>query len=558
MTESKRTKKPKTPDSFADDLDSMLNLDDASDQQADLIDDDEAIDRLLMTDAFDEEESKEMELNDIDKLISEEIEKDDKAADDYDEFGDDADYFIPDFQLKPDEGDALSKEENTLLEEPELENDTNPTVSNSVTEVDEFADDALAMTDIVEPSTEESDELEQMTEIDEFGVNDTAQTSHNHADFLIDDFDISADDSDELLEENTNVTESNVSSTSSEVQSVALDEPIEDELVSEINDSALAESEVAAPQAEDDERQISAEFGKPELENLEVQLTEKIAAVSGQLDELKKQQIQLRHQIEQKGNQDELAECRENVDTLRTDQRKVKRNVDILVNQKPVSAYVANALAIIALVVGGGLGFQGYIAKLQLAELADFLKTLQEQVNARPTADTAEKEILRKQLDELALSNSDTANQVAELSNLIHGDENNGQLSGLGKQLDKLNDQDMQMGAVLESLQTKVAALEKGKTSAATKPSVKKKPVIQENWAVNLVAYKQDWYAKRKAEEFVSKGVPAHVNKVISKGETWYRLVVDGFKSQYEAAAYAARVKKTLNLDSVWVAKNKK
>ena len=94
MAESKRTKKPKTPDSFADDLDSMLNLDDSSDQQADLIDDDEAIDRLLMTDAFDDEDPKEIELNDIDKLISEEIEKDDKAADDYDEFGDDADYFL--------------------------------------------------------------------------------------------------------------------------------------------------------------------------------------------------------------------------------------------------------------------------------------------------------------------------------------------------------------------------------------------------------------------------------------------------------------------------------
>jgi len=557
MAESKRTKKPKTPDSFADDLDSMLNLDESSDQQVGLIDDDEAIDRLLMTDAFDEEEPKEAELSDIGKLISGEVEKNDKAFEDYDEFGDDADYFIPDFQLKPDGSDAISKVENTLLDEPERENDTNPTESDSVEEVDEFNDDAPAITNIFEPSREMSDELEQMTEIDEFSVNDTEQASHNHGDFLIDDFDISADDIDEPLEDNRNVTESKGSSTSSEVQSVAFDEPVEDELVSDVDDSTLAESELVKSEVGDDERQVSAEFGISELENLQVQLTEKIAAVSGQLDELKKQQIQLRHQIEQKGNQDELAECLENVDTLRTEQRKVKRAVDMLVNQKPVSAYVANALAIIALVVGGGLGFQGYIAKLQLAELADFLKALQEQVNAGPTADTAEKEMLRKQLDELALSNSVTSNQVAELSKVIHGDENDGSNSGWNKRLDKLNDQDMQMGAILESLQNKVAALEKGKTSVAT-TSVKKKPVIQENWAVNLVAYKQDWYAKRKAEEFVSKGIPAQVNKVLSKGETWYRLVVDGFKSQYEAAAYAARVKKTLNLDSVWVAKNKK
>jgi sporulation related protein len=52
--------------------------------------------------------------------------------------------------------------------------------------------------------------------------------------------------------------------------------------------------------------------------------------------------------------------------------------------------------------------------------------------------------------------------------------------------------------------------------------------------------------------------VSAKVSKTESKGETWYRLSVDGFSSQYEAAAYAARVKKTLNLDSVWLNKTKK
>ena len=80
---------------------------------------------------------------------------------------------------------------------------------------------------------------------------------------------------------------------------------------------------------------------------------------------------------------------------------------------------------------------------------------------------------------------------------------------------------------------------------------------MEENWAVNLIAFKQDWYAKRKAEEFASTGVPAKVSKTESKGENWYRLSVDGFKSQYEAAGYAAKVKKTLNLDSVRVTRNK-
>ena len=118
----------------------------------------------------------------------------------------------------------------------------------------------------------------------------------------------------------------------------------------------------------------------------------------------------------------------------------------------------------------------------------------------------------------------------------------------------------MQIGAELESLQTKVSALEKSRVIAAVpvaKPEPKKPPVVIENWAVNLIAFKQDWYAKRKAEEFAAKGVPAKVSKTETKGEVWYRLSVDGFKSQYEAAGYAAKVKKSLNLDAVWLTRIK-
>jgi len=102
--------------------------------------------------------------------------------------------------------------------------------------------------------------------------------------------------------------------------------------------------------------------------------------------------------------------------------------------------------------------------------------------------------------------------------------------------------------------------LEKGRAQAAApapKPEKKKPEPVEENWAVNLIAFKQDWYAKSKAQEFAGKGVPAKVVKTESKGENWYRLFVDGFKTQYEAAAYAAKIKKTLNLDSVWVTRNK-
>ena len=171
--------------------------------------------------------------------------------------------------------------------------------------------------------------------------------------------------------------------------------------------------------------------------------------------------------------------------------------------------------------------------------------------------------MLRKEMDALTVASSVTATQIAELSKAIQSDAGTASAKSggdLAKKITDLNNQNMQIGAELESLQSKVTALEKARVTvvaAKEKAEPKKPPVVVENWAVNLIAFKQDWYAKRKAEEFAGKGVPAKVSKTETKGEVWYRLSVDGFKSQYEAAAYAAKVKKSLNLDAVWLTRNK-
>ena len=108
----------------------------------------------------------------------------------------------------------------------------------------------------------------------------------------------------------------------------------------------------------------------------------------------------------------------------------------------------------------------------------------------------------------------------------------------------------------IEFLLAKVETLEKRKVSTKV-PKKPKKVVAKVIWDVNLVSFKQEWYAKRKAVEFEKKGVPAEVIPVKVNDENWFRLRVTGFKSKYEAAAYAVKVKKILNLSSVWVNKVK-
>ena len=82
------------------------------------------------------------------------------------------------------------------------------------------------------------------------------------------------------------------------------------------------------------------------------------------------------------------------------------------------------------------------------------------------------------------------------------------------------------------------------KLSAATRPAT---------WSVNLAAYKNPSSAKNKAAKFLQKGVAVKVTADAKNKTTWYRLKVGGFKNKAQATAYSAKIKKSLNLKSVAV-----
>ncbi|AEF99685.1 SPOR domain-containing protein [Methylomonas methanica] len=579
MAKPKNDKNQKPQDSFADDLDSMLNLDDVAGQEVGLIDDDEAIDRLLIGDDFEAEsleENASSQFDDIDQLIDEGAEKADKIVPDFDEFGDDIDDLIADIQIPPKQSKEMEQDPLAPPDDLFIEQEAEDTALDTPGTVENLAQEDIIPAEIASETdiAGNGDVLEAMTEIDEFS-DEMDQSSSGNADFLLADFDISVDD--EFADDNDYSPENPVDELS-EPEPVAQPEetPVAEPEAETINEELVAakESLLDAVDADAISDAAEAEIAEPDVSEMsadnlkpapvpskpDVEYAALIAGLTAQINDLVKQQAHVNHDLQLKGDKDELKSIAGNVDTLQSEQKKTKRHINELNNKKPVSAYVANGIAVVALIVGGSLGYQGYVAKSQVAQIIDYMGKMQTQINAAPTADAAEKEMLRKQLDELSRANSVTSEQIAELTKSMQGQAGGDKPTGeLSKQLADLNNQDMQMGAAIEALQGKVAALEKGRaTKPAAKPVAKKPPVAEDNWVVNLVAFKQDWYAKRKAEEFAGKGVQAKVVKTESKGETWYRLSVDGFKSQYEAAAYAARVKKTLNLDSVWVNKNKK
>jgi cell division protein FtsN len=74
------------------------------------------------------------------------------------------------------------------------------------------------------------------------------------------------------------------------------------------------------------------------------------------------------------------------------------------------------------------------------------------------------------------------------------------------------------------------------------------------SWSVNLTAYEDLNYAKRKAANFIQKGVPVKIVAVDMNNTKWYRLQVDGFKNKEDAVSYAAKIKKLHHLNTIFVA----
>ena len=102
-----------------------------------------------------------------------------------------------------------------------------------------------------------------------------------------------------------------------------------------------------------------------------------------------------------------------------------------------------------------------------------------------------------------------------------------------------------------DSNKNSVPVSEKKKLSGTTEKTIKAKPAS--GWAVNLTAYEDQTYAKSKAAKLIQKGIPVKVIAVDMNKKTWYQLKVGGFKNKENAALYAAKIKKSLNLNSVSV-----
>lgn len=423
--------------------------------------------------------------------------------------------------------DIENTSENELIDDEDtidrllMDNELDESPSENTEVDDEFSE-----ADFIKSTESESSSENELTEIDE--LNEDGITSKNAEqaakensedtdDFLIADFDISTEDDED--------TET-------------LSDPVEEDTQAE---NIQQTSEPPSPEPRQDNE--DTELSKTSSDELNAQISQLWAE-----NETIKQQIA---QLNDSSSANESDTSAEEIENLLQEQRKLKKAIKESDAKIPVVTYVALGIAIVALILSGVLGAIGLDAQSDAVQITELIATLEEEVDIIIAKDNStDITALNNKINLLSAEDEILSKQLVDTKNSLKS-------TPLKPIIDDLIEQNDRAQRAIDQLLAKVESLEKRKfvSTSTKKPKKAKKVVAKVTWVVNLVSFKQQWYANRKAAEFEKKGIPVEVLKVKVNGQDWFRIRVKGFKSNYEAAAYAVKVKKTLNLSTVWVTK---
>ncbi|BCX80729.1 hypothetical protein MIT9_P0305 [Methylomarinovum caldicuralii] len=208
-----------------------------------------------------------------------------------------------------------------------------------------------------------------------------------------------------------------------------------------------------------------------------------------------------------------------------------------------VAVGLGGAALVLVLILGVLLLRQGN----RVEQLQESLALLEEQAEA-PAADEAalRSEIaqLNARLDELARQ-SQTPAAIDESA-----------LADLRARVAKLEAGLQEIPPRLEQLEKSLKTAKAGRQQvapAAKPPPVTKKPAG--GWYVVIASLGDRQAAEKLRQRYLGQGVRAEIHAVTIKGKRWYRLRVGPFPSQQAAKREAARLKRTLKLESAWLSR---
>jgi len=360
-------------------------------------------------------------------------------------------------------------------------------------EADSFADELLN-----EQAEDDGSSMSEdnMTEIDEFA-------DESDEDFLLADFDITAD---EEISDNSGNVDMPEKPAESEKPVIIESEPVIEQ-ISEPEPALQPSPQVSVPSAailnDQSDRILSLENAVADLKN--------------SLNET------------------------EAIDKLIKSQKKSARNSEEATAKVKTFSISALIIGLLALIIGItvlvlNLGVQSDVEEVQNTVL-DIEDRLSVPV-INPDAKKIEK--LQEHVNSLNTEIKTLQSQLAEVSIKLL-DENKQELVQFKETI----------AGELSLLSEKINTLEQ--RSKRVKRRSKPRPIKQTEWVVNLVSFRQRWYTDEKVAEFKKKGILAEIIPITVKGTKWFRVRVVGFASKIAAKSYALKMKKLLNLNSVWV-----
>ena len=456
-------------------------------------------------------------------------------------FEDDLDSMLDDAASSTTRAEEMMGDDDDAIDQLLMSNSLNTTNDDGEDDdglEDLFSDDStnIDFDDEFEPSSQqdepvkadqESDEfveIDEFSDIDEFADEPEAEsdsTQSSDDDFTVAEFDITFDDN------SINEAESIADDENSIENEQSPDDSANQKVASAIDSNS---AKVSGPSALD-------------------------PAIALQITQLFTEQAALKQQLEQVSAKiaTDAGDVAERVDKS---QQALKKQVEGRIGKTPIIAYIALGVALVALLIGAAASFFGWNATDNVGIIEQRIVSLEDnqELMISKNGDSAFNEIDAK-INQQNLALSALTAQLSELAGSTPEENEASPLKALNEAVSAATKQQKALVESIEALTARVQRLEAKKL-----PSPPKKTAAQasgsQKWSVNLVSFRQEWYANRKAAEFAKKGIQADVVSVRVKGEPWYRLTVKGFKTKAEAAAYAARMKKDFNLDSVWLGKD--
>ena len=402
-----------------------------------------------------------------------------------------------------------------MFDEPdEFESPESKINTEDLVEIDEFADDDHdEISEHPDPATEPV--VENSPPVD-------APPPASDDDSYTDDFDITSDDDNSDFPGQESVDEI--------AEKPFASQSFQDALINSLNGSQNTNQETLASKETQSADSVISET-----------LTAQVSQLWAELDELKQQP----------------ADPTDDIDQLSKKLRKTILEQQETNKKNKLFSSIAMAIAALASIIALVAIIQNSNLKTTVADLNGLITDMEE--TAPGTSDVTTEKIIKSLKDSYLLLDTNQQGlriQLATLKNRLNVETTNKPNQGESAMQNTLTNLQTQVTGIkttINTLSKSIAKLEKPRLRKTKQKARKSKTKPSVNWTVNLVSFKQEWYAKKKATEFKNKGIPVEITPVIVKGEQWYRLRVTGFKTKYEAGSYASRAKKALNLSSVWV-----